>query len=265
MRDQVYPEWANIRLTSDGAMAACTGPGPLQACGPICGIGPTSRATHFELSPGRYWTISLLPLGWARLMQVPARAFADRWEVIGESSAFARFAPLLELAATDDPKEAVARFDACLVSLFGARKVDEAAIVRAHSVLLDPEVPSVNAFADQAGLSVRQLERLANSAFGFTPKLLLRRQRFLRSLAKFMLDPSLAWVDTLDSQYVDQAHFIRDFRRFMDETPGSYASRSHPVLWAAAHARSAAAGTAMQVLQHPVAAGQGIAIERTRP
>lgn len=66
-----------------------------------------------------------------------------------------------------------------------------------------------------------------------------------------MLDPTLAWIDTMDSQYVDQAHFIRDFRRFMDETPRAYAARPHPVPWAAAQARAEAAGAAMQVLQSP--------------
>ena len=71
----------------------------------------------------------------------------------------------------------------------------------------------------------------------------------MRSLAQFMLDPSLAWIDTLDGQYVDQAHFIRDFRRFMDATPSAYAAAPHPVLWAAAEARTAVAGKPMQVLQ----------------
>jgi hypothetical protein len=80
---------------------------------------------------------------------------------------------------------------------------------------------------------------------------LLRRQRFLRSLAQFMLDPTLTWISTLDWHYVDQAHFVRDFKRFMSMSPSSYAARDHPVLRAAAQARTAAAGAAVQALHKP--------------
>ncbi|QPC97824.1 helix-turn-helix domain-containing protein [Qipengyuania soli] len=250
--DQVYPEWPNIRLTAGGDMAACTGPGPLQPCNPICAIGPTSHSTHFSLAPGRYWTISLLPLGWAQLVGIRAAEFADRWEVIGRESSFAAFAPLLDCAGQDDDFTSIAaRFDAHLLAMLKRPARREETILKAHDALLDPEVTTVDAFAERAGTGVRALERLSLATFGFSPKLLLRRQRFLRSLSQFMLDPSLAWIDTLDHQYVDQAHFIRDFRRFMDTTPGAFAAAPHPVLWAAAVARTAIAGKPMQVLQRP--------------
>lgn len=254
--DQVYPEWGNLRFSTNGAMAACTGPGPLRACAPICGIGPTSHSTHFSLGPGRFWTVSLLPLGWARLMAIPAKDFADKWEVLHDASPFARFAPLLDCADTPDASQATARIDAFLATLLEAPIKAEDQIVRAHEALIDPIVTTVSRFAESAGLSVRALERLAGSAFGFGPKTLLRRQRFLRSLSQFMLDPSLAWIDTMDTQYVDQAHFIRDFRRFMDTTPGAYAARPHPVLWAAAQARQAATGAPAQLLQYPLNGAQ---------
>ena len=250
--DQVYPEWPNIRMTIGGDMAACTGPGPLQPCNPICAIGPTSHSTHFSLAPGRYWTISLLPLGWARLVRKPAWQFADRWEIIEAGSPFAGFAALLDCNRDNlSFSEARGLIDEHLLGLLVRPARREAMIATAHAVLLDPEVTSVGLFAERTGLGVRALERLCLSAFGFSPQLLLRRQRFLRSLAQYMLDPSLAWIDTLDNQYVDQAHFIRDFRRFMDTTPRAYAAAPHPVLWAAAQARTAIAGKPMQVLQQP--------------
>ncbi len=250
--DQVYPEWPNVRMTVGGDMAACTGPGPLEACNPICAIGPTSHATHFSLAPGRYWTISLLPLGWARFVGISASEFADRWEVIGRDNSFAEFAPLL---ACDQAGltflEVAARIDAHLLTMLQRPGRKEDTIFKAHCALLDPEVTSVSAFAERTGIGVRALERLSLEAFGFSPRLMLRRQRFLRSLAQFMLNPSLAWTETLDDQYVDQPHFIRDFRRFMDTTPRAFAAAPHPVLWAAAKTRTAIAGKPMQVLQPP--------------
>ena len=62
----------------------------------------------------------------------------------------------------------------------------------------------------------------------------VRRQRFLRSLSQYMLDPSLRWLGTLDWQYHDQSHFVRDFRRFMGMSPSAYAKLDKPLLTAAA-------------------------------
>ena len=249
--DEVYPEWANIRLTADGDMAACTGPGELLRCNPAAGIGPTSHATRFSLAPGRYWTIGLLPMGWARMLDVDASEFADRWSILEHAPEFARFTPLVDDISCDDADDAAARIDARLMGMLARPPRDEDSISRTHTALIDPVVTSVSDLAARVGTKIHTLERLCRAVFGFPPKLLLRRQRFLRSLSQFMLDPSLAWINTMDTQYVDQAHFIRDFRRFMDATPSAYAARPHPVLWAAAQARAAVAGKVMQVLQAP--------------
>ena len=250
--DQVYPEWPNIRMTVGGDMAACTGPGPLVDCNPICAIGPTTHATHFSLAPGRYWTISLLPLGWARFLDIRANEFADRWEVIGPESPFADLAPLLECDRRHQSLSKVAaRIDAHLLAMLDRPARREEVIYKAHRALLDPDVNSVSALAEQTGIGVRALERLSLAVFGFSPRLLLRRQRFLRSLARFMLDPSMKWLSTLAYQYHDQAHFVRDFKRFMGMSPSAYAALDKPILIAAARARMEIAGEAVQGLHDP--------------
>jgi AraC-like DNA-binding protein len=66
-----------------------------------------------------------------------------------------------------------------------------------------------------------------------------------------MLDPTMAWIDTLDHHYHDQAQFTRDFQRFMGMSPRAYAARPKPILGAAARARAAAAGEAVQGLHRP--------------
>ena len=76
----------------------------------------------------------------------------------------------------------------------------------------------------------RTLERICKRAFGFSPKLLLRRQRLMRSLVHFLLDPSLKWIGALDSHYHDQAQFVREFHEFMGMTPSHYAAMDHPIL-----------------------------------
>ena len=168
--------------------------------------------------------------------------------------AYAAFRPLRAriAAVAGDLQAEMAAIDAHMLGLLAQRPaLNEERIGAAHTALIDPAVNSVGQLTERLGISTRSLERIAAAVFGFSPKLLLQRQRFLRSLAQFMLDPSLAWLETLDWQYYDQAHFIRDFRRFMGTTPSAYAREPHPIMLAAAHVRSRTAGKVMQVLHDP--------------
>ncbi|MEC7623655.1 MAG: helix-turn-helix domain-containing protein, partial [Pseudomonadota bacterium] len=180
--------------------------------------------------------------------------YADRWADAESDPAFTHLAALcgavpLESGGLAAERDALLRELTLLLAEPAAR---EAEILRFEEALTDPRFHSVAELADALGMSPRTMERFCRRAFGFSPQLLLRRQRFVRSLAKFMLDPSLRWIDTLDGHYHDQAHFVRDFKRFMTMSPSDYAKLPHPVLAAAAHARMAAAGQAMQVLHQPI-------------
>ena len=120
-----------------------------------------------------------------------------------------------------------------------------------QKALLDPACHAVSGLAAATGMNARTLERFCGEFFGFPPQLLLRRQRFLRSLSQFMLDPSMKWIDAIDQHYHDQAHFVRDFKFFMHMTPREYSLLDHPVLSAAAKGRMETAGAPMQVLHQP--------------
>ena len=94
-------------------------------------------------------------------------------------------------------------------------------------------LPDVNTAAELAACvqaSPRTLERICSRVFGFSPKLLLRRRRFMRSITDFMLDPSLRWIGAIDAVYHDQAHFVRDFRTFMGMKPSEYAELDKPIM-----------------------------------
>lgn len=255
VEDWLHPEWANIRFAQSSNMRAAVGSAPLAPAPRMIATGPTSRAGHFVSGPFRNWGIGIQPLGWARFCSGPAADLADRFCDGNECAAFAAFTPLADRIydGPPDPAGEAARIDTFLRSLLDKHPPaeDEARIRAAHNALMDHEIASVGELSERLGMSARSLERLSLRAFGFSPKLLLRRQRFLRSLAQFMLDPSLTWISTLDWQYVDQAHFVRDFKRFMGMSPSQYAAQDHPVLRAAARARAAAAGAAVQILHAP--------------
>jgi AraC-like DNA-binding protein len=219
--------------------------------------GPTSRAIRFRMGTGRSWGIGLMPLGWARLFAAAASDYADRFVDGTADPHFAAFVPLAEaLAASNgDYAAELALIETHMQQIFAAcpprDPAQDPAILALNAALVDPEVVAVADLAERLGMTVRTLERLSRRAFGFPPKLLVRRQRFLRSLSRFMLDPSLRWIGSIDSHYHDQSHFVRDFRRFMGMSPRAYARAPKPLLAAAAQARAAVAGEAVQGLHPP--------------
>jgi AraC-like DNA-binding protein len=256
IEDVLHPEWPNLRFLAPGCNQAAIGTGRLRDCSILTATGPTSLATRFRHGAGRSWGIGLLPLGWATLVRTDAHEYADRFVDAMDDPMFARFHPLAQAlaASTGGFAEELALIEEHMARIEWTMPRGADAIRTLNAALVDRELASVADLAARVGMNVRSLERLSRRAFGFPPKLLLRRQRFLRSLAQFMLDPSMNWLSTLDWQYHDQAHFVRDFRRFMGMSPSAYARLDKPLLLAAAQARMAIAGEALQVLHDPDAA-----------
>ena len=266
LEDYLHPEWPNLRFMEAGWAQSAIGSEPISVSPAFSVTGPTSKATRFRITSGRSWGIGLMPLGWATLFDGPASDYADRITDGRSDPMFEALRPLadaLSASGCDYAKE-LGLIESHMAGLFASalrtngrakpRAINAArAITAINSALVDPELAMVGDLADRVGMNIRSLERLSKRAFGFTPKLLMRRQRFLRSLSQFMLDPSLKWLSTLDYQYHDQAHFVRDFKRFMGMSPSAYAKLDKPFLVAAAQARMAIAGEAVQGLHDPSA------------
>lgn len=259
IEDYLHPEWANLRFLSRVAAEAAVGAGPITASPTFAVAGPTSRATRFRIGGGASWGIGLLPLGWASLLGGDAGDYADRFVDGRSDPAFAALVPLADaLAASSGEYSAdLALIETHMADLFARRLTADPAIIALNDALVDPEMKRVADLTARLGMNVRSLERLSRRAFGFPPKLLLRRQRFLRSLARFMLDPSLNWLGALDYHYHDQSHFVRDFKRFMGMSPSAYGRLDKPLLMAAARARMEMTGAAMQGLHQPGAGAGG--------
>ncbi|MDJ0643898.1 MAG: helix-turn-helix domain-containing protein [Erythrobacter sp.] len=256
LEDYLHPEWPNLRFMSEGFSQASIGPGELMDTPAFSVSGPTSLASRFRIGSGSSWGIGLMPLGWATFVKGKAGDYADRAVDGTTDQAFAAFHPLADaLAACEGGFAAELEvIEAHMAGMIGSPVRNAGKIAAINTALVDPEIATVSELAERVDMNVRSLERLSRKAFGFTPKLLLRRQRFLRSLAQFMLDPSLNWLSTLDHHYHDQAHFVRDFKRFMGMAPSAYAKLEKPLLIAAAQARMAIAGEAVQGLHEPEAA-----------
>ena len=256
--DYLHPEWAALRFTKGPPPVASVGPGPLVRQWPFVANGPTSKAIHFGVETSRIWGIGLQPAGWSKFVRAPAHELANLTVDGSIHPAFVRFAPLVGAIFTQDsdPQAEAARIEAHLSTLIDLPVPDEVRIGQCHAAILDPLIATVGELGEQLGLPVHSLERLTRRYFGFSPKLLLRRQRFLRSLAQYMLDPSLNWIGAIDGQYHDQAQFVRDFKAFMGLSPSRYAALPHPILQPIMRQRMSDAG-ALEAIDLPTVARYG--------
>jgi len=232
IEDCLHPEWAAMRFTCGVPPTAGVGREPMVRQAQFVVSGPTSKAIRFGLTTSRIWGLGLQPAGWAKFVAGSASDFTNRTVDGSADPAFAPFAPILPMV--QDPQAAPDRtaenINAYLMHQISSGGTRVELVCRVHDALRDPEVAHVAELSARVGIGLRSLERICLRYFGFPPKLLLRRQRFLRSLARYMLDPRRSWSEALDGQYHDQAQFVRDFRSFMGMTPTEYAERPHPIL-----------------------------------
>jgi AraC-like DNA-binding protein len=251
--DLLHPEWANLRFFSGALPVAEARDGTRVSGTFFTATGPSSQAVHFAVGETRLWGVGLLPLGWAKFVRADAAHHANAVADGHAHPAFASFRPLAQVLFGPDA-ESEAEFGR-IVEHFLARidepVPDEERIVAIHEAMVDPEIHTVAALVERVGGTPRTIERVCLRAFGFSPKLLLRRQRFMRSLSHFMLDPGVRWSSAMDGHYYDQAQFVRDFREFMGMTPRQYASLEKPILTAVMRARARIAGAAAQTLDRP--------------
>lgn len=248
MVDMLLPEWANMRFFSntvagpDSATLRSAGAHRFQA------TGPSAEPTGFEIGRSRVWGIGLSSLGWARYVGAEA---ADYVNMVFDGEAEEAFADLTTLCETlcRVDSDLDRQFESAIAQLREAAPSPQDAdrIIAVQNAMADPYLTHVEDFAGRLGLSKRTLERLCKRHFGFSPRVLLRRQRLVRTLGAFLTEPG-SWTSVIDRHYHDQAHFVHEFKSFMGMSPSEYAALPHPVLGAFAAERRRIWGSPVQRL-----------------
>lgn len=251
LKDALLPEWANIRFFAGAHPTARMGEYEVGGAR-FNATGPSSRPCEFELGTSRMWGIGFLPLGWARFFDADASDLKNVACNGATHPAFAKFDVLSDVLCDPD-----ASIETQLEALTDTMRHlmrphrDEPKIIRVNDALVAGSFTGVGELADACGMSIRTLERVCGRYFGFTPKLLMRRQRFMRSLTSFMLHQGTRWTEVMDADYHDQAQFTREFHEFMTMNPSEYAALDHPVIGAFMEARARLWGSAAQTLDRP--------------
>lgn len=232
IEDYIHPEWTAMRFCLGSVPIACVGPGELRPQWPFVASGPTSKSLHFGVASGKIWGLGLLPAGWAKFAAGEVRRLTDRTVDGSADPALALFQPIQAIVAdlSLDADAKAERINDFLMGHLDRPFPQQELVFACQEALRDPDMANVAELGERLGINARMLERLCARYFGFPPKMLLRRQRFLRSLASFMLGGRRDWSSALDGQYYDQAQFVKDFRAFMGMTPSEYAAMPHPIM-----------------------------------
>lgn len=249
--DILHPEWFNLRLFR-GGRGRIRYPGRAIEETPLATVtGTTSRAPEIWLGPGLVVAIGMLPYGWARLIGLSASEYADKARPLAE--VLGAQANLFVSAVTSAPNltSIIEFLDDFFLELASWRPEPPAIIQQAHLALMDQDINSVGAWASRLNMSSRHLERLALNYFGLTPKMLLRRQRFLRSLAAIREVPPGSWARLIDHHYSDQPQFSREFTFFMGVPPRMYFKNEKPIMQPASESRLTQLGEPAQALHPP--------------
>lgn len=253
--DLLHPEWSSAHFTLSGSSRGNIVTEPAMPIPAANVTGPTGKASRIFCKSMALAGIGILPLGWHRLIKAPADRWANRVGDLDHPE-FSLFKQIWDgLQGLSNPEEMAALFDGVLLRAIDRYDPLEKDIEGIHEALADPNISSVVDLADATGISQQRLERLCRRIFGFPPKRLLRRQRFLRTLGSVMLDPDLKWTAALDDGYFDQAHFNRDFHEFMGMSPSQFLAMPRPISIASALARASQVGHPLQALQGPGLSG----------
>jgi len=224
LNDLLVPELANVRIILKGSISLSFPDGKTtQVPETSLLLGPTSRAIRLtSIGPLRVFGIGLLPAGLASLVGIPADLLADGQHLLADLVGPARDRALRETVREASSSQAMAEAaDRALIDwrrdrrhMERLRTIDR--LVRGNDPL------SVDGLASAVGVSARQLERQCFNHFGFAPKLLLRRERFIRAMDTLRRNEQAKWLDAAGPDFYDQSHFIREFRYFTGVTPGTY-------------------------------------------
>jgi AraC-like DNA-binding protein len=235
LEDSLLAENAFVRILIKGDWRAEVAPGQWTSAGQIVLFGGNSKPLQVRVKgPFKVAGFAVRPSAWRALFKEPATAFVNQMVPLQQA-----WGPLADTLLDQVNR---ARTDQALVAAMeqavraqldavGRRKIDQQ-IARFESIARADSTIAMDDAAAQLKMSVRQMERRCQAAYGITPKAILRRSRFL-DMAEAMRGFSSPGEEILATlRYFDQSHLNREFRHFSGMTPGKFAKATTPLFTA---------------------------------
>lgn len=249
--DWFLPGTANIRISwYNKPIAVTIGDRRFDPLPQAALFGPTSQAIHARTRGGFMVGIGVSALGWSRLFRKSADEVADAIVPLQEMWPADDADALCRLLQGHDVDQPVAPLlDAFLLPRLTTRHRDEDLIATLARLIVAEDIVHVRDIVVAMTVDESRLRRLAYRYFGFSPRMLLRRTRFLRSIIPISRDAAAPAAHAIADNYFDQSHFIREARRVLGMTPVRFAELEKPFLTASLELRPKVLGADTQALQ----------------
>lgn len=217
-------------------------------------FGPTSRAIPVTSQGGVSIVIDISPVGWARWFDGAAEDYRDRTTPVDQLWPEDWVADLVEALYRSDRGPGVkALLDDFFLSCLPQPHPQEERVAVTAQALVDPAFASSGAVAAHLGISEQALLRKSRRFFGYGPKQLMRRARFLRAFLPMMMAGEAYDLSEPPLGYHDIPHFLRDGADFLGMTPRRFLAEPTPYIRAVLRARACIIGAPWAVLDPLVA------------
>lgn len=217
----VLPGWAMIWIgLAEQTIGATIGSRHYNALGSASVLGVTSRAMPFVVSGGTSVAVQVSPLGWARFFAPSAELMRDRLVPLDDLLHNGSGAALHAVIAASDRGPAVKDIlDRFFLERLPLAHPDEPLIEQIAQLVKGQSTRDLEASAAGVGVSAQAMLRLTKRHFGFPPKILAMRARFLRAICDLILTGQQPGPAVIPPGYYDASHFTRDGMRFLGMTP----------------------------------------------
>lgn len=249
--DWALPGWARMWFfLPERPFTISIGNRSYETLPPAVLVGVTSQVVRISGEGGMAICVDLSPRGMARLTSVSAETLRDRVTPLDEVVHPALITKLTRaLQESDRSLEVKAVLDDFFLRNFGPEHPDEPIIAKIMALIADANGGDLGAAAAALEVERRVLRRLSKRYFGFAPKILMMRSRFLSALIGLVGEGNRADYGATPPGYHDVPHFIRDAQRFLGMTPRQFMALQTPFFQASLRARTLVLGASTPTLQ----------------
>jgi AraC-like DNA-binding protein len=222
----VLPGAARLVIAqADGQLSALIGNRRYDALPQVVLFGPTSRATRLVSTGTQMVSVGISALGWAGLVGRSAAALGDRAVAAADLMDPALVAALRD-AAAGMRSGCAERVDPVFAATTCTALADEPLVRGLAAIVEQGAVCAAEAAGEALGVASHVVRRCALRHFGYPPKVLLNRRRFVRAL-EWMIVSGSGYSEAARHGYFDASHFIRDAKRFLGMTPRRFLALAH--------------------------------------
>jgi AraC-like DNA-binding protein len=232
--DRLVSESAMIRILLQGDWSAKFGnDGEWRSEGPTLLFGPNARSFGVRVA-GSFAVVgvAIRPSGWHALFDARARDIADGMFSLDDLWGELTDGLFDRVSASTEDHEIVAAIETVVRARLAAvgTYASDPAMAIFEDIARDDSTMRVTDAAERVGLSGSALERRCRATFGLTPKVILRRSRFLDMAAAVREISHPDDEERAALRFSDQSHLNREFRHFIGMTPGQFEKAQTPLL-----------------------------------